>query len=113
MCRLCLFYYIIIRHLFTGGPPTITTQPTSQLTTVNMSVTLTCEGTGTGPITYRWEVKNINGGEWMNISDSNNTELLRNIEQSQQYRCVVSNEFGTTISNIATIYVLSKCLANY
>ena len=109
MCRLCLFYYIIIRHLFTGGPPTITTQPSSQLIAVNMNVNLTCEGTGTGPITYRWEVKSINGGEWMNISNSNSTILVRNLEQSQQYRCVVSNQFGTKRSNIVTINVLSKC----
>ena len=74
-----------------------------------MSVNLTCEGTSRGSITYRWEVKSSNGGEWMNISNSNNTILVRNLEQSQQYRCVVSNEFGTTRSNTATINVLSKC----
>ena len=74
-----------------------------------MRVTLTCEGTGTGPITYRWEVKNINGEEWMNISNSNNTKLVRNLEQSEQYRCVVSNQFNFTESNIATVNVLSKC----
>lgn len=95
--------------MLTGGPPNITTQPTSQLTTVNMSVTLTCEGTSILPITYRWEVKNINGEEWMNISNSNNTKLVRNLEQSEQYRCVVSNQFGTNKSNIATANVLSKC----
>ena len=96
-------------RFFAGGPPIIITQPTSQLTTVNMNATLTCEGTGTGPITYRWEVKNFIGREWMNISNSNNTKLVRNLEQSQQYRCIISNEFDTTTSNIATINVLSKC----
>ena len=95
--------------MLTGGPPNITTQPTSQLTTVNMSVTLTCEATGIRPITYHWEVKNINGEEWMNISNSNNTKLVRNIEQSVQYRCVAFNQLGPTKSNIATVNVLSKC----
>ena len=106
-----LCYTIIITHLF-AGPPTITTHPTSQLTNVSMSVTLDCEATGKGSITYHWETSNINGGQWMNISNSNSnsTELVvRNLEQSQQYRCVVSNQFGITRSNIATIDVLSKC----
>ena len=92
--------------MFTG-PPTITTHPTSQLTNVSMSVTLDCEGIGRGSITYHWETSNINGGQWMNISNSK-TLVVRNLEQSQQYRCVVSNEAGSIRSNVATITVLSK-----
>ena len=73
-----------------------------------MRVILDCKATGTGIITYHWEV-NINGGQWIIISNSNSTKLVRRLEQSQQYRCVVSNEFGITRSNIADINVLSKC----
>ena len=98
----------MIRQVFTG-PPTITTHPTSQLITVNMSVTLKCNGTGRGLITYQWETSNVNGGQWMNITDSNSKRLVvRKLEQSQQYRCVVSNEAGSTRSNVATVTVLSK-----
>ena len=90
------------------GPPTITTHPTSQLINVNMSVTLDCEGTGRGSITYHWETSNINGGQWMNISNSNSKRLVVwKLEQSQQYSCVVSNEAGVSQSNVATIAVLS------
>ena len=97
---------IVIEILF---PPIITTHPTSQLTTASLNVNLTCEGTGRGSITYHWETKNINGGQWMNISDSNSKALLvSNFKQSQQYRCVVSNEAGRNTSNAATITVLSK-----
>ena len=96
--------------LLTDDPPTITTQPTSQLTTVNISATLTCEGTGAGTITYHWESSNINGGDWKKISNNNSTKLVEKLEQSLQYRCIVSNHFGTTISNVATINVLSKCV---
>ena len=90
------------------GPPTITTHPTSQLTNVSMSVTLDCEGTGSGSITYHWET-NINGRQWL-IIGNNNSETLRvsNLEESQQYRCVVSNEAGSTRSDVATVTVLSK-----
>ena len=74
-----------------------------------MTITLICEGTGGGSITYHWETSNINGGQWMNISDSNaKTLVVSNLEQSQQYRCVVSSEAGSTRSNVATVTVLSK-----
>ena len=91
------------------GPSTITTHPTSQLTTVSMSVTLNCEGTGRGSITYQWQTRNINGRRWSDISNSNNRRLVvSNLQESQQYRCVVSNEIGGTRSNVTTITVLSK-----
>ena len=97
-------------QVFTG-PPTITTHPTSQLINVSMSVILDCEGTGRGSITYHWETSNINGGQWMNISSNVNTKLVvRNLGQSQQYRCVVSNEAGSTRSDVAIVTVLSKLL---
>ena len=98
----------MLTQVFTG-PPNIKTHPTSQLTNISMSVTLRCKGTGRGSITYQWETSDINGGQWMNISGSNSKRLIvRNLEQSQQYRCVVSNEAGSTRSNIATVTVLSK-----
>ena len=89
------------------GHPTITTHPSSQLINISISVTLDCEGTGRGSITYQWETSNINGGQWMNISNSR-VLVVGSLEQSQQYRCVVSNEAGSTRSNVATVTVLSK-----
>ena len=95
------------------GPPTITTHPTSQLTTVSMSVTLNCGGTDRGSITYQWQTRNINGGRWSDISNSNNRRfVVSNLQESQQYRCVVSNEAGGTSSNIAPVTVLSKLSTN-
>ena len=45
----------------------------------------------------------------MNISHSNSKRLVvRNLEHSQQYRCVVSNKVGSVRSDVATITVLSK-----
>ena len=91
------------------GPPTITTHPASQLTNISISVTLDCEGTGRGSITYQWETSNFNGGQWMKISNSNSkTFIVGTLEQSQQYRCVVSNEAGSIRSNVATVTVLGE-----
>ena len=108
----CPNMYHIMTQVFTG-PPTITTHPTSQLTNVSMSVTLDCEGSGRGSITYHWETSNINGGQWMNISDSGSkTLVIENLEQSQQYRCIVSNEAGSTGSAAAAITILGKLFIN-
>ncbi|XP_065918156.1 contactin-3-like isoform X3 [Dysidea avara] len=72
-----------------------------------MSVTLNCEGTGRGSITYQWQTRNIYGGQWSDISNSNNRRLVvRNLQESQQYRCIVFNEAGGTRSNVASVTVL-------
>ena len=98
----------MMTQVFTG-PPTITTHPTSQLINISIKVTLDCNGTGIKPLRYHWDVKNINRGQWMSISNSNNkTLVVGTLEQSQQYRCVVSNEAGSTRSNVATVNILSK-----
>ena len=99
----------MMTQVFTG-PPTIKIHPTSQLTNVSMSATLKCRATGRGSITYRWETSNINEGQWSVLSHRNSRKNLavRNLEQSQQYRCVVSNEAGSTRSDVATITVLSE-----
>ena len=95
-------------HISTG-PPNIITHPTSQLITINMGVRLNCEGTGRGSITYQWQIRNINGGQWSDVNSSNNKRfVVRNLQESQQYRCVVSNEAGGTLSSIASVTVLSK-----
>ena len=99
----------VVSEFFAIGPPTPSAQPIRQLTTVSMSVTLNCEGTGRGSFTYQWQTKNINGGQWSDISNSNNRKFVaRNLQESQQYRCVVSNEAGGTPSNAIDVTVLSK-----
>ena len=93
--------------MFTG-PPLVATHPSSQLINISINVTLDCEGTGRESISYQWETSNINGGQWMIIDIDSKTLIVEALEQSQQYRCVVSNEAGSTRSNVATVTVLSK-----
>ena len=96
-------------QLFTG-PPTITTHPSSKLVTSNMSIILDCDGIGTAPINFYWESSTINGKQWTNISNSNSKKLVdvKRLGDSEQYRCVVSNNAGSTRSKIAVVTVLSK-----
>ena len=99
-------------QVFTG-PPTITTHPTSPLSSVDMNITLNCEGIGNGSITYHWETSDLNKEQWVVISESNDkTYVVRDFAQSQQYRCVVTNEAGSTRSNVATITMLGKLSAS-
>ena len=85
--------------------------PNDEVIAVNTSVTLNCKGTGKRPITYQWESKPINRNGWRIIRKGNNQKLVvMSLQQSQQYRCVVSNDAGDTRSNFATINVLSKYL---
>ena len=58
--------------------------PINQLTSNKMvAKPLNCETTGRGSTTYQWETSNINGGQWMNISNSNSSTLVvGTLEQS-------------------------------
>ena len=95
------------------GPPIILIHPCNDTMIVGEVIYLNCKGTGRGSITYNWETSNINGGQWMNISNSNSSTLVvGTLEQSQQYRCIVSNEAGSTKSNVATVTVLGELLCS-
>ena len=91
-----------------AGPPTITIHPASQLAAIGMTITLSCEGIGTGILTYNWEERE-QGNRWKMINGSNNTTLtIRNIQSSTRLRCIVSNEAGDARSHPARITILGK-----
>ena len=92
------------------GPPNIIIHPTSQFIAENMNIALTCTGEGKGSITYRWETSSVNKEDWRVEKGTGNSSKLdvTNLQESQQYRCVVSNEAGSNTSNTATVTVLSK-----
>ena len=83
----------------------------SHVVTVGMTVSLYCNVSGTVK-SYVWEIRSTNGRSWSRVSNSNNYKYdVRNIQESKQYRCVASNAFGSVVSKVATIQVLSE-LAN-
>ena len=95
---------------FTGAP-IIITHPTNELIIINASQTfpLNCVGTGGGSITYQWQFSSINVEKWISIMGSNiRTFIVRNLQQSEKYRCVASNEAGSTISNASTVILMRK-----
>jgi hypothetical protein len=88
-----------------GTGPSITTQPVSQAVCAGANVTFSVASTGT----YQWQVStaavpaftNISGQTLASYSITGVSAGLNN----NQYRCVVSNQCGSTNSNAATLTV--------
>ena len=97
----------MLLYLLTG-PPIFLTHPFSHIVTVNTDVTLYCNVSSAVEVAFIWE-RSIDGSSWSRIYNTQNyMYVVRNIRQTQQYRCVAGNDAGTLISNAATIEVLSK-----
>ena len=76
------------------------------------SVTLRCKASGKGTLVYSWE-RNIDGN-WTVVSNnttSYTTDTTLAIGQ-YMYRCRVSNEAGSVVSNIATVNVYGEYCPN-
>jgi hypothetical protein len=98
--------------------PQIAQQPQSRSTCPDTTVTFSVVATGPGTLTYRWQ-KNLvnlnNGGHYSGVTTSTLTISNVDAADAASYRCVVSNEYGSTNSHSATLTVLScnpGCLEN-
>ena len=83
----------------------ITQQPTSSTICSGSSVTFTVAATGTAPLSYQWQQADTNG--FMNIAGATSPSYTTTPMQEQlnDYRCVVSNPYGTATSNSATVTI--------
>ena len=76
---------------------------------IGESITLMCRGNGTGLLVYSWE--RSSGSNWTTVSDDNTTSYTTNTTLAigqYMYRCRVSNEAGSVVSNIATVNVYGE-----
>lgn len=86
--------------LTVNAPATFTAQPASQVVCPGTNTVFSCTATGSGTISYVWQVKNSGGTTWNNLSNggiysnvSTPNLTLTNIPLSMdntQYRCVIS-----------------------
>ncbi len=83
-------------------PVAITVPPQSQAVTVGGNVTLGVTATGTGPLTYQWQ---LNGSNIANATGA--TLSLTNVQSTAagSYQVVVSNVVGPVTSQAATLTV--------
>ena len=94
-----------------AGIPVITTHPSDEVTNATVSVTLNCLAAGGGLIRFYWETSDIAKNQWTRIGESDGpTLVIRNLEKSEKYRCVASNDAGSAISNSSTVSFLGKLL---
>ena len=95
------------------GPPVVTNQPSSNDIPVRGSITLTCRANGLGTIIYSWE--RSSGSSWTTISNDNTTSYTTDTTLAigqYMYRCRVSNEAGSVVSNNATVNVYGEYCPN-
>ena len=73
-----------------------------------MNVTLYCNVSSAVSVSFVWK-RRTDGSSWERIDDTQSDKyVVKNIQLTQQYRCVVGNDAATLVSNAANIKVLSK-----
>ena len=100
-----LMYYSLLIH---AGPPSITTHPRDVTIALRSTANLTCSADGDGTLMYSWD--RSSGRRWTTVATSPSYTTNSNMTVGQyMYRCVVSNEAGSVMSNSATVNVYGKC----
>jgi hypothetical protein len=89
----------------TDSTPVITTQPPSQLVSVGYPATFSVTASGPSPYSYQWMRNGVNiiGA----TARSYKTAPTTLSDNGAQFRVQVSNTYGNTLSNVATLSVTS------
>jgi hypothetical protein len=93
-----------------GRPPIITQQPVSQSITFGTTVNFSVQAQSAIPMSFRWQRNQLDlgdGGPYSGISTSALTVTGANRAESGGYRCLVTNDYGTSISSEAALTVRS------
>ena len=99
-------------YYFADVPPEILEHPVSSDVPIKGSTFLACQASGLGTLVYSWE--RSSGSIWTTVSNntpSYTTDATLAIGQ-YMYRCRVSNEAGSVVSNIATVNAYGECCPN-
>jgi len=105
-----LFHYLQYIDKFTLGSPVITDHPTGGDVPMGRSITLTCRASSLGTLVYSWERRSA-GSSWTTVSNDNTTSYTTDTTLAigeYMYRCRVSNEAGSDVSNSATVILCSE-----
>ena len=93
--------------------PVITNHPANSSVPIGNSITLMCTAIGTGVLVYSWEKSS--GGSWTTISNDNTASYTTDASLAigqYMYRCRVSNEAGSVVSNNAIVNVYGEYCPN-
>ena len=87
--------------LVAGGLPTIIQpQSANEVPLRYSTVTLNCTATGDGSSKYYWERNDLRN--WITVGSNNMMSYTTNT--TGQYRCNVTNEVGSVVSPVITVY---------
>ncbi|MDD5135749.1 MAG: immunoglobulin domain-containing protein, partial [Candidatus Omnitrophica bacterium] len=93
-----------------GVPPTIINQSSDMTLTVGQKATFSILSVrGTSPFRYQWQRKDASGA-WSNIAGATSASYtIENavINDTANYRCIVTNDYGFTIAEVITLTVLA------
>ena len=98
-----------------GSPPLIAIQPQNQVAIPGGSVSFQVSAKGAPPLTYQWQLNGSNISAMSNVTATNATLLLTNLQLNQSgglYSVIVSNYLGVTNSSNAmlTVNLLPPCV---
>lgn len=96
--------------------PTITAQPSNASVTEGGTATFTVAATGTAPLAYQWQRNPTGSTSWANIAGATaasyttpaSTVSGGSANNTDTYRCVVTNTGGSATSNVATLTVTAS-----
>ena len=80
---------------------------------INKSISLFCMANSLGTLIYSWE--RSSGSNWTTVSNDNTTSYTTDTTLAigqYMYRCRVSNDAGSVVSNIATVNVYGEYCPN-
>lgn len=90
-------------------PPSIATNPPSQIGVLNSNVTFAVTATGTEPLGCRWQKDGVNlldGGRFSGATSSVLVIATVQTNDAGSYRAVVTNAYGAATSAVATLTVV-------
>ena len=96
-----------------AGPPQIINHPTGDDVVIGHNTTLVCRASGLGTLVYSWERNS--GSSWTTVSNDNTTSYTTDTTLAigqYMYRCRVSNDAGSVVSNNAIVNVYGEYCPN-
>jgi hypothetical protein len=87
-------------------PPTITQHPSNQSVSLGGTATFTVVAMGDPTLTYQWQKNQVNltnGGHYSGVTTATLTVSSCDSSDVANYRCVVTNPYGSATSNQASL----------
>ncbi len=97
-------------------PPTITQQPAARTVSEGTNATFTVQAIGDAPLAYRWQKNNTNlsnGGSISGATAATLTIAAATVADEANYRCVVTNPYGSQTSSNAALTVRGALITDF